>query len=649
MTSGALENIPATLREIPHWVTWALRDGKKIPNAKVNDPTTWRSFADVEGTPINSQGGIGFCFNGDGIGGIDIDGGRNPETGVLTPWAADIVSKFSSYTEVSPSGTGVKIFLANFPEKFPISQFPMPGEPINGKRPAIEVYSSGRYFAVTGQRLPDSPTEIKSAPHAWLWLFEMVQSRSLATVKSHGGRNTALTKLAGAMRRQGADEDTIRTALLAQNQKFDPPLSEKEASQVAKSVSRYSPEEFVKNEKGAIVPNHQGNIQTALGQMGVTVSYNRFADRLLFKRESEPDHLLDEPALDRLWLEVDRQFNFRPTKDFFRIVVSDLARQNSFHPVSDYLGALHWDKQPRLDTWLVTYGGASDSEYSRAVGALVLIAAVRRVKHPGCKFDELLVLESPQGSLKSSALKRLCKDENWFSDDLPLDAESKIVIEKTQGKWILEAAELSGLKRSEVEHLKSFLSRQVDNARLAYDRLTTERARHFIVVGTTNSENYLKDSTGNRRFWPLRVGKFDLEKLEADRDQLWAEAVEREATGESIRLREELWPMAGVQQERRRVQHPWETLLEEVLGDMKGKVLVEAVWEIVGVQSGRRTHAQAVELGDVMKRLGFQKAKKSAGHDNPKWHWCRGTTEEQSHTIRVKFDSETGEVRATLE
>jgi predicted P-loop ATPase len=127
------------------------------------------------------------------------------------------------------------------------------------------------------------------------------------------------------------------------------------------------------------------------------------------------------------------------------------------------------------------------------------------------------------------------KDE-WFCDDLPMSANGKQVIEQTVGKWIVEVAELSGMRKTEIEHLKALLSRQTDRARPAYGRLPTEKRREFILIGTTNDDKYYKDLTGNRRFWPVKAPKFDLPALRRDRDQLWAEAALREAAGESTRL-----------------------------------------------------------------------------------------------------------------
>jgi predicted P-loop ATPase len=156
----------------------------------------------------------------------------------------------------------------------------------------------------------------------------------------------------------------------------------------------------------------------------------------------------------------------------------------------------------------------------------------------------MMVLEGPQGNLKSTLLQTLAVREEWFSDDLPLNADSKKFIEQTRGKWIIEASEMKGSRRTELDHLKAMLSRTHDRSRLSYDRMLTEVARHFIIAGTINDAQYLRDLTGNRRFWPVAVGNIDIEKLKAELDQLWAEAAVLEAKGESIRLDPKLWDVA---------------------------------------------------------------------------------------------------------
>jgi hypothetical protein len=236
----------------------------------------------------------------------------------------------------------------------------------------------------------------------------------------------------------------------------------------------------------------QNNVRIALLKLGVRLRYDEFSDRMLIEGLPDFGPALDDAAVNRMWLTMEQRFRLAVAKDWFFTVVEDTARRNKFHPVRDYLNGLQWDGTPRLDSWLVKYGEAEDNEYTRAVGALMLVAAVRRVRKPGCKFDEMLVLEQPtQGTEKSTVMRMLAVNDEWFTDDMPLNADGKRVIEAIRGKWIIECAELSGMRRSDVEHVKALLSRQSDRARLAYGRITTEVQRQGIFVGTTNALEYL--------------------------------------------------------------------------------------------------------------------------------------------------------------
>jgi hypothetical protein len=371
----------------------------------------------------------------------------------------------------------------------------------------------------------------------------------------------------------------------------------------------------------------QRNIRVAIRRLGVTLRHDLFAGRNLIEGLDGFGPALDDPAINRLWLMVDERFQFRPPREFFLTVVTDAARLNAYHPVVEYLAALRWDGVERIGRWLSTYGGAADNPYTRAVGELVLVAAVRRVRNPGAKFDEMLVLESPQGTNKSTALKLLATRDAWFSDDLPLNADTKRVIEALSGKWIVEAGELKGLKKGGADHLKSFLSRTHDRARLAYDRLESEVPRQCVIIGTTNDSRYLRDATGNRRFWPVKVEGFDLEALRRDRDQLWAEAAAREAEGVPIRLDPALWADAAEEQEARRVEDPYFETLHAALGeDGDGKLRAEDAWRIVGRPSGMRTQDDNERLGDALRRLGFERKQRRFG-GNPEWCYVRGDGE----------------------
>jgi hypothetical protein len=352
----------------------------------------------------------------------------------------------------------------------------------------------------------------------------------------------------------------------------------------------------------------QKNICRALELLCINVRHDIFQDRMTIAGLEGHD-LLDDRAMERLWLLIDERFNFLPPRDFFWILVSDLARRDPFHPVRGYLDGLKWDSIKRIDNWLTTYGKAKDTSYVRAVGTLMLIAAVRRVRQPGCKFDEMPVFESPQGTDKSTMLAILATNPNWFSDDLPLAADSKKMIEHLRGRWIVEAAELNGMRRADVEHLKSFLSRQFDRARMSYDRMLTEQPRQCIVVGTTNHEQYLKDLTGNRRYWPVKVEAFDLRALKRDRDQLWAEAAMRESQGESIRLDPALWGEAEIEQRERTMDDPWIDQIDGVLGDMEGKIVAADAWNVIGLPPGNRTQDHNARFGRAMRSLGWKRTK----------------------------------------
>jgi predicted P-loop ATPase len=366
--------------------------------------------------------------------------------------------------------------------------------------------------------------------------------------------------------------------------------------------------QFVTDDKDRIIANNQDNIRRALQRLGVQLSFDSFAERPLITYNGYTGNLTDQISR-RVWLDIDTTFHFRPSMEFFDIVVESVYLESTFHPVKDYLQSLTWDGKPRVNTWLIDYAKAADSAYARAVSSLVLIAAVHRVMSPGCKFDEMLVLESPQGFTKSSMLRALCPKDEWFSDDLPLNVEAKQIIERTVGKWIIEASDLSGMGKRDIEHLKAFLSRQRDGpVRLAYAKLPTEAKRQFVIIGTTNQHRYLKDMTGNRRFWPVRIEQIDLAGIRANRDQIWAEAYHREQQGESIRLNPELYGIASLQQERRRAEDPWEDILEESFPlNEKIRKTPEEIWTLVHMPVERRTERDNARLSEIMQRLGFRR------------------------------------------
>ena len=225
----------------------------------------------------------------------------------------------------------------------------------------------------------------------------------------------------------------------------------------------------------------------------------------------------------------------------YNIAVTKAADDRSYHPVREFLDALpEWDKVPRVDTLLIDYLGADDTPYVRAVTRKTLCGAVCRVLSPGCKFDTMLVLNGPQGVGKSTLISRLAGD--WFSDSLNLsDTKDKTAAEKLQGYWIMEIGELAGLKKAEVETLRSFLSRQNDIYRASFGKRATPHLRQCVFFGTTNAEKgYLRDTTGNRRFWPVKTPggsrKHSWELSGEDIRQIWAEVLVYVKSGERLYL-----------------------------------------------------------------------------------------------------------------
>lgn len=227
------------------------------------------------------------------------------------------------------------------------------------------------------------------------------------------------------------------------------------------------------------------------------------------------------------------------------------STQEFHETVNDYLSALVWDGALRLDRWLVDCAGAEDSPHMRAASRMILVAAVRRARHPGCRFDQMPVIDGPQGCGKSSALRLLAVEDAWFTDSVPFtDGDVREIIGATTGKWIVEVCTLEGLLAREVDDendrasaprrrppvFKTFLAQTHDEVRPAYQREASRVPRGFVVVGTTSATDYLKDDGGNRRIIAIRVQQFDLERLRVIRDQLWAEAVVAEATGSPIHL-----------------------------------------------------------------------------------------------------------------
>ncbi|CAM3943799.1 virulence-associated E family protein [Paenibacillus lactis] len=298
---------------------------------------------------------------------------------------------------------------------------------------------------------------------------------------------------------------------------------------------------------------------------------------------------------------------------------TEVVHRNTFHPIKAYLESAVWDGVPRAERLFIDYLGAADTHYTRQATRKMLLAAVARLYRPGCKFDQMLVLVGPQGAGKSSLLAKLGRE--WFSDSLRT-FENKEAGEHLQSGWIFEIGELSAMKKTEVEEVKAFLSKTEDRYRVAYDRQVSEFPRKCVFFGTTNTRDFLRDATGNRRFWPVevfpdRAAKSHWDELTDDEvSQIWAEVLSWFKAGETLELDHE----ARMEAERLQASHmetdpregliqEWlDTPLEDEMGrpteDLRDRVCAAQIWtECLGKKRGDLRTWESKEIMDILRRI----------------------------------------------
>ncbi|MGH1352784.1 MAG: VapE domain-containing protein [Methyloligellaceae bacterium] len=351
----------------------------------------------------------------------------------------------------------------------------------------------------------------------------------------------------------------------------------------------------------------RARLSLILEKRNIEVAYNQLND-LIEINGLDGFKCFSDQAANRLRFDLWEYDRVRISKDIFHDIIADIALGNAYHPIKLYLNSLKWDGKPRVDGFFINLAGASDFPLIRSITQIWFIAAVRRIFEPGADFQELVVLEGSQGRGKSTAIRKLCPDTSWYSDDLPLNASPKTVVEQTFGKWIIEASELTG-RNHDIRALKRFLSATTDRTRLAYERLTRDYPRQWIPIGTTNESEYLVDSTGNRRYWPIKIKEFDLDRLTPDyRDQLWAEAVHMHLRGLSLKLDPDLWESARREQAKRFNSDPWEDILRHLLPESSCRITVSSIPEALGIPQERRDRRTSNRVASIMRSLGYEKA-----------------------------------------
>ncbi|MFD1954279.1 VapE domain-containing protein [Paenibacillus thailandensis] len=384
----------------------------------------------------------------------------------------------------------------------------------------------------------------------------------------------------------------------------------------------------VHHKTGAILPT-AGNVELLLehGPWRGVLAYDAFGNTEVIRRplpwrdrerpgrSYEPWLGADDKRLQHWFAKVHGINSAKTIQNAF----TEVVHRNTFHPIKAFVESAEWDGVPRAERLFIDYLGAADTHYTRQATRKMLLAAVARLYHPGCKFDQMLVLVGPQGAGKSSLLAKLGRE--WFSDSLRT-FENKEAGEHLQSGWIFEIGELSAMKKTEVEEVKAFLSKTEDRYRVAYDRQVSEFPRKCVFFGTTNTREFLRDATGNRRFWPIEVDPARAAYSHWDHlteplvRQIWAEALSWFKAGESLELDREAREAAERQQASHMESDPREGLIQEWLeseemdeldrpsGQLRQRICAAQIWvECLGKKKGDMRAWEAKEIMDILRHI----------------------------------------------
>lgn len=362
--------------------------------------------------------------------------------------------------------------------------------------------------------------------------------------------------------------------------------------------------------------------------------YDEFRDQVFLmrplsgdKRNQFPRELTDtdETAL-AAWL---NWHGLTPAIATVGAVIREVAFRNSFDPLREWVDGLVWDGEPRIGRWLTKYAGAEDNTYNSLVGTKFMIGAIARAVNPGAKVDAMMVIEGPQNLGKSTLIRELC-GADMFSDQVG-DVTSKDSSERIQGCWLVEIPEMDKFSRHEANAVKDFLSRREDRYRPAYGRSVVKRPRRTVFFGTINPDGigYLKDSTGNRRFWPVKVTRIDLKGIERDREQLWAEALFRYREGEEWWVAPEDAHIVEPEQEARRDDDVWEPKIQEWLrSELAGKLSfsftsAECLHKAIGMMLDKQSQREKIRIAKILNMLGCDQQVNTNGIKGRSWIYER--------------------------
>jgi predicted P-loop ATPase len=423
-------------------------------------------------------------------------------------------------------------------------------------------------------------------------------------------------------------------------------ISKKQKAE-AKRVERgfALPPSLLVEDDGSVRPTYT-NALLLLEQQDWGFAYDVTTGAYLFRAESLPWNVASFGRMmnDKLVIEIRDFLHYNTdaefTKAHIREAVETVCQKHPVEPVVEFFESLPaWDGTARVASWLTDYCGAvcpehkdgdSDEErewkqqqrdYVSAVGSLTLVGAVKRTYEPGCKFDTMLVMEGEiQGKGKSGMLQELGGE--FYSDPDISDVNDKDTVQKTQGKLIIEWAELDVATRADLNRMKAYSSRQVDRIRPPYGHGVEEFPRRGIFIATTNESIYLQDPTGNRRYLPVETGDLSPDAMRRDRLQLWAEALAMYRAGFSVVLPEALWDVARTIQSSRAVEDPWADLIANHLAENPEITFVttaEILRDAIEMDGNGMRNADSKRVAGILRRMGWRAIKpRVAGEANPK-------------------------------
>ena len=364
------------------------------------------------------------------------------------------------------------------------------------------------------------------------------------------------------------------------------------------------------------------NTTEALKRAGITCTWDNFRQKEYWfgHQDKSFDGEVSDAAVTITRRNLHKHFDLFPATQGTRDAITCACRDNKSDPVLEYFAGLKWDGQPRLEKMLHSYLGAPDTLLNSAIGIKAMCAIVRRAKQPGCKYDQQLVIQGPQGAMKSTFCEDLAVFPDLYTDTGDLSGSIKDQMDIIQGKQIIEFPELAGYNRASREHNKAMLSRKVDRSRLSYARYATDAPRRSVPIATTNEDAFLSDPTGERRTWHFNMSRYERDAFLRDKDQLYAEAVVREPN-------EKLWLDTADLKAAHDAMVATAKAPDELVDQLAG--LIGEVWDINGEKEERvnvidilaklglskfdtlRLHNFGRRVADAMKTLGWRKASKN--------------------------------------